>query len=267
MIKETMYQGAYSGNILYSKSGQNYTVSLTQYNRDNYNDKLHVHKNAHFSFMINGGCMEKKKFDYELLPGDLTYYNAGEKHQVIKVAKDSKRINLEFNEAFLDSYGLSNNRVKASVSKNPESRFLLLKVYKELLVNDAFSDLSIQMLFLKLTSPKFIDQSLKRNPKWVSIIDEYLRSNLDRKLTLNELSSICKLHPVTLSKLFPIYFDCTLGQYKRKLMVQKTLPLILSSELSLCEIALECGFFDQSHFTRTFKEIIGVSPKNYRLRY
>lgn len=264
MIKEAMYKGVYSGNILRSRSGQNYITSITHYSRENYNNKLHEHENAHFSFMINGGCVERKKLEYELLPGNVTYYDAGEKHQVTKVVKDSTRINLEFDETFFKLYRLSNNHMRAAVYKNPESRFLLMKVYRELIVNDTFSDLSIHMLLLQLTVPKFVSQTEDSKPDWLAIIDEYLRCTLDRKLTLNELSDICKLHPVTLSKQFPIYFNCTLGQYKRKLMVEKALPMVISSELTLCEIALECGFFDQSHFTRTFKQLIGVSPINYR---
>ncbi|PIB31454.1 helix-turn-helix domain-containing protein [Maribacter sp. 4G9] len=264
MIKEAMYRGVYSGNILHSRCGENYIASITHYGTENYNDKLHEHENAHFSFMMNGGCVERKKSDYELLPGNVTYYDSGEKHQVTKVVKNSTRVNLEFDESFLRLYRLSNDEMKSAVYKNPESKFLLMKIYREMIANDSFSDLSIEMLFLQLTIPKFTRRTEDSNPIWLNTLDEYLRSSSGTKLTLNELSYICKVHPVTLSKKFPIYFNCTLGQYKRKLMVEKALPLITSSQLSLCEIALDCGFFDQSHFTRTFKQFIGVSPNLYK---
>ncbi len=61
MSEKAMDKGVYSGDVLHSKSGQNYIASLTHYSRENYNNELHEHENAHFSFMINGGCIEKKK--------------------------------------------------------------------------------------------------------------------------------------------------------------------------------------------------------------
>ncbi|MEW6737177.1 MAG: helix-turn-helix domain-containing protein [Acidobacteriota bacterium] len=40
--------------------------------------------------------------------------------------------------------------------------------------------------------------------------------------------------------------------------------MIKNSQMSLTEIALHCGFADQSHFTRNFKEITGFLPKEFR---
>jgi AraC-like DNA-binding protein len=39
---------------------------------------------------------------------------------------------------------------------------------------------------------------------------------------------------------------------------------MLNSRASLIDIALAAGFFDQSHFTRTFKMLMGMSPNQYR---
>ncbi|WP_160715698.1 helix-turn-helix domain-containing protein [Halodesulfovibrio sp. MK-HDV] len=38
----------------------------------------------------------------------------------------------------------------------------------------------------------------------------------------------------------------------------------LSMNIPLSELAISLGFFDQSHFTRTFRKVMGVSPGNYR---
>ena len=43
--------------------------------------------------------------------------------------------------------------------------------------------------------------------------------------------------------------------------------LMLSTELSLAEIALACGFYDQSHFNRTFARSLGTSPGRWRRRF
>ncbi|RKN83550.1 AraC family transcriptional regulator [Ulvibacterium marinum] len=264
MIEESMHKGTYSGKILLSSFGSSHTASITKYNPKSFNDKLHAHENAHFSYLFDGGCVEKKRSSYEICPGNITYYEAGEKHQVTKVAKDTTRINLEFEDSFLKQYNISSGHMRTAVYRNPEARFLLMKVYRELVIDDSLSDLSLQMLCLELTVPKFVHPKNGNSTNWLENLEEYLRCTLPKKLSLDQLSEVCNLHPVTVSKGFATHFNCTLGQFKRKLMVERALPMVSSSELSLCEIALECGFFDQSHFTRTFKELIGCSPKTYR---
>jgi AraC family transcriptional regulator len=83
-------------------------------------------------------------------------------------------------------------------------------------------------------------------------------------LTLQELAQELQLHPVTISKHFPKYFNCTLGEYMRKVKIEKALTQIRTSPESLTEIAYACGFFDQSHFIKAFKQVTGFLPKAYK---
>jgi AraC family transcriptional regulator len=50
----------------------------------------------------------------------------------------------------------------------------------------------------------------------------------------------------------------------RKLRVEKAMALMVSSHQSLTEIAYVCGFADQSHFIRIFKQHTGFLPKQYQ---
>jgi AraC family transcriptional regulator len=78
------------------------------------------------------------------------------------------------------------------------------------------------------------------------------------------LSRATEKHSITISKHFRKYFSCTLGKYLRKLKVEKSIPLIKNSPMSLTEIALHCGFAEQSHFTRSFKQMTSFLPKDFR---
>jgi len=71
------------------------------------------------------------------------------------------------------------------------------------------------------------------------------------------------IHPIHLSRDFPKYFHCTLGEYLRKLKVENSLKILNNFEF-LSEVALECGFSDQSHFIRCFKENMGITPLQYK---
>jgi transcriptional regulator GlxA family with amidase domain len=55
-----------------------------------------------------------------------------------------------------------------------------------------------------------------------------------------------------------------LGDYIRKLRVENALILLGNKERSLTDIALECGFSDQSHFIRCFKVLNKINPSHFR---
>ncbi|MEI7488703.1 MAG: helix-turn-helix transcriptional regulator [Chryseobacterium sp.] len=95
-------------------------------------------------------------------------------------------------------------------------------------------------------------------------IDELLHETYTEKLNLTQLSSTLNIHPMHLSRDFCKYFQCNLGDYVRKLKINKSLSILPTNEKSLTEIALECGFADQSHFIRCFKENMGLTPLKYR---
>jgi AraC-like DNA-binding protein len=106
-------------------------------------------------------------------------------------------------------------------------------------------------------------ESIDRKPVWVSQINEILHESFTESLNLTELSKTLNIHPIHLSRDFHKYFHCNLGEYLRKLKLNKSLEL-LTLPHSLKDIAIECGFSDQSHFTRCFKENIGITPLKYR---
>jgi AraC family transcriptional regulator len=225
--------------------------------------KRHCHRNTNISFVIHGGCKLKKKDTGELLPGRLTFNYAGEYHQVMNVADNSRHINIEIEQRFYERYLTSENSISV-LTKKPDFIFLMLKIYKELVTNDQFSPPSIHLLLLDLFGHSEKLANTFALPFWVKKIEELLHDEWNETISLHDMASIIGVHPVTISKYFPRYFSCTLGEYMRKLKIEKSLSLIKSPGNSLTSVAYACGFFDQSHFTRTFKEVTGFLPAQYQ---
>ena len=50
----------------------------------------------------------------------------------------------------------------------------------------------------------------------------------------------------------------------RRIKIERSLALIESNQTNLTEIGFQCGFADQSHFIRTFKNQTGFSPKQFQ---
>lgn len=183
---------------------------------------------------------------------------------MVQITRPCRRINIELESHFFDQYELSESDVRLAIARNADAKFRLLTVYKEWLLNDSFSGPSIHMLLIRLISQDRIRPADATLPGWVGRITAFLHENWSEPLTLHDLALIADLHPVTLSKQFPLYFACTLGEYKRKLRIEKALSLLKSSSLSVTDIALACGFFDQSHFIRVFKEVTRLRPLQYK---
>lgn len=260
----SLNRGQYSGNVVNIRYLKSLTVGMTSYSDNNYASSMHCHENPHISYFLEGGHEEKRaQQSFERIPGDVLFCYGGEPHQFITKKFPSKNINIELDYEFLKTYGISENTVSDAIRRSSDTKFLLLKVYRELLVNDDLSETSIQILILSL-SREFRRVSKSFNPQWLQLLIEIIHAKWNEYPTLHELSEMTQVHPVTISKYFTKYFACTLGEYMRKLKINKSLELIKGDNMSLTEIAFECGFSDQSHFIRTFKQITGWLPRAYR---
>jgi AraC family transcriptional regulator len=104
-------------------------------------------------------------------------------------------------------------------------------------------------------------------PLWLLRIREMVREQERTRLTLSELSRCVGRHPVQISRQFHHYFGCTIGEYIRRVRVARAQSLLSRRDLKIAEIALACGFSDQSHFTKAFRRLAGMPPHQYRLRF
>jgi AraC-like DNA-binding protein len=59
----------------------------------------------------------------------------------------------------------------------------------------------------------------------------------------------------------------SLSEYVKKLRVDYGKYLLLNTDISLADCSIESGFFDQSHFTKTFKQVEKMTPSQFRRNY
>ena len=260
---QVLSKGNHMSSVVNSLTNNQLIASTTLLSPNDFNGKVHYHDNAHFSFVISGGCAEKKKSNYERLPGSLTYYDAGEIHQIIKVTQPSYHVNFELSPSFYKTYEIAPATISMALAKHPYAKIMMLKVHGELNMAEADSLNGLEMILLNL-----IQETAKINrpeiPNWVKTLKEVLNDCWKEPITLAQLSIACDVHPVTISKYFPHYFSCTLSEYLRKQRVHHAIEMIKQSTMHLSSIAYACGFADQSHFIRTFKSMTGLLPTGYK---
>jgi len=96
---------------------------------------------------------------------------------------------------------------------------------------------------------------------------EYLKANLATKIAFPEVARIVGMSVRKLQRRFIEIYTVTPQHYLAKLRVMKGCKLLVQSNQSITEIAIEIGFYDHSAFSKRFSYIIGTTPSAYRKRY
>lgn len=91
----------------------------------------------------------------------------------------------------------------------------------------------------------------------------HLEQNFEKVVPLQELAEKACLTPNYLNTLFRTHYGTPPQQYQMQLRLAKA-RCLLSSSTSSSEVAQQCGFSDQAHFSRQFKRFMGSSPGKYR---
>jgi AraC family transcriptional regulator len=93
---------------------------------------------------------------------------------------------------------------------------------------------------------------------------EYVHDNLEGRLLLADIAASVGCSPCHLERLFKPATGVALHKYVMQQRVERAKQLLADTEKPIAEVALDCGFQDQSHFTKVFHRLIRVTPKTYR---
>ena len=95
---------------------------------------------------------------------------------------------------------------------------------------------------------------------------DWIERQLGENLTMAEVSERLGMSRRTLERYFQSKTGMSPSEYRKKCRIARARKLLRHSQHSLAEIAGECGFCDQSHFTRIFREEMEMSPGAWRRR-
>jgi AraC family transcriptional regulator len=144
---------------------------------------------------------------------------------------------------------------------------LARRVYQEFRQADDAAPLAIEGLLLELlaaVSRQRAEDVPNGMAPWLGEARDRLHADLAARQSLAELAAAVGVHPVTLARAFRRSFGCTVGEYLRRLRIERAAEQLASGNQPLAEIALAAGFADQSHFSNVFRRRVGMSPSVYR---
>lgn len=93
---------------------------------------------------------------------------------------------------------------------------------------------------------------------------DYIEASYDQPLTLADVAKAAYLSVSRLAHLFKEQMGITIIDYLTNVRIGHAKRLLLSTDKSCSKICFEVGYNNQSYFTRTFKEIVGMTPRQFR---
>jgi len=94
----------------------------------------------------------------------------------------------------------------------------------------------------------------------------YIDANYDKPISLAEVAKASYLSVSRLAHLFKEQMGITIIDYLTGVRIERAKQLLLSTEQNCTEICFQVGYNNQSYFTRTFKEQVGMTPRQFRVR-
>lgn len=93
---------------------------------------------------------------------------------------------------------------------------------------------------------------------------KYMQEHLNEEISRDDVAEVACLSPSHFSRVVKSSFGHSFTDLLARIRVDKARELLIRTEKSLIQICLECGFSDQSYFTKVFQKYVGRTPGDYR---
>ncbi len=179
-------------------------------------------------------------------------------------------------DGFIDNL-LSHNGFLSERPQSKEALSLANRIFDELIENQVGAPFKVIGLMQELMGemqragefnshlPPSSVQDEKKVVKLKTVL-KYIRENFSREITLDEMAAVAGLSCKYFCKFFKDLTGTTPISYLMAYRIERAARKLLGTDLTVTQIAYDCGFNDLSYFIKTFKTYRGVSPKEYRKR-
>lgn len=228
----------------------------------------HVHQKPVLTLMIAGRCSHSVGRDSSAcLPKQLHYIPEGVPHGCVAHTPASWLL-LEVEGAILQRLPRPSRELPAGALPQNSFGAFATRMVAEIQRDDDASALAVDCLIgeILLSMCRQKESSTRHFSPSVLRARELMCDQFRSTIRIADVARAVRMHPSHLAREFRRAFRCTMGDYLRELRVKKATELLNRTHASLLEISQQCGFCDQSHFSKCFKRITGLSPAVYRDR-
>jgi AraC family transcriptional regulator len=231
----------------------------------------HSHEGASFSFVLKGGYTETygNKIRH-CEPSKVIYLPSGETHSDNFLSVGARALHVEIDLRRQMRFGeLTTLLADSTDFQGGIIASLFYQLYREFgAKTDGATPLAIEGLILEIIAASLRQTAEKRTKnervKDVERARDFLHAHFSEQNSLARIAALSGMQPTYLARAFRRRYGYTVGEYVRRLRIEFACRELSDSEKPLALIAQNAGFFDQSHFSNTFKRLTGQSPAAYR---
>lgn len=232
----------------------------------------HSHDEAHFVLVLDGLYVSTADGAPPVSTGPQLIFNpAGTTHRDRFEARnrevDGRFMTISLSsDTMREAERISNVPQRAVVLDSPQAMAVGAQLSRACAANGpdaAFTQHSLALELLSLTSVRR-DPKHRGAPAWLRMARERLDDSLGNTSSIAEIARITGVHPVHLSRVFRQHVGMSPAHYLRQRRLEQSCALLRYTTRSLSDVALTCGFSDQSHFTNTFSSAYRITPSAFR---
>lgn len=154
-----------------------------------------------------------------------------------------------------------------------EYNYLLQELYELAASDDYVRDMMIYEKIISLLTllmkeswhPEHSRKTVTGSKKqMLQDIKDYLDSNYQKKVSLDELSHMFFINKFYLTRVFKEQFGLSINNYLLQIRITHAKQLLRFTDMTLEAIGSECGMGDPNYFSRMFKKVEGISPREFR---
>lgn len=231
----------------------------------------HAHQAGFVSLMLQGDYSETAGFmQIGYRPFSCIYHPPGMEHRDVVGRAGVTLLTLEFRPELFDAMDFAAVNLRPIIDlSGTRPAWDLMDIYRRIAARQT-NQLDIESRASALAfSIVQVQRSagMPRDLRSLQHACEYMHAHFEENLTLAQVARAAGVHPVYLGHIFRQEFGETLGEYLNRIRVRAAAERLANSDLPLSTMALDFGFYDQSHFTRVFRQLTGTTPGMFRADY
>lgn len=235
-------------------------------------------------YYIGGaGRVSVNSIDYDCAPGDIVLICPFEEHSIVSsktdphdnfwvhfdimpsylhgdfishfFPKDSRKRHIGINDELIRLYFALLNEIR---EKRPGYSMMFECIFSMIIV------ILNRLLIDKVSERKRLPQnSVNNDQKIISQVEAYISDNYYDHITVDDMAKAISVNRSYLFRLFREYLGISPNRYLNRVRLKKAAYMIMNTSCSLKEIAAKTGFSDQFYFSRAFRRMYGINPREY----
>ncbi len=229
----------------------------------------HAHQAGFVSLLLEGDYRETAGFmQFGYQPFSCLYHPPGMDHRDEIGPAGVTLLTLEFKPELFDAVDFAAVNLRPIIDlSGAKPAWELMDLYRRIVARQANPlDLESRAVALAFSIVRCCSR-VPRDLRSLRRACEYVHAHFGENLTLAQVAWAAAVHPVYLGQIFRQEFGETLGEYLNRIRVRAAAERLANSDQPLSTIALDFGFYDQSHFTRIFRQVTGATPGVFRADY